>query len=336
MAQKAKRALAHIEERRQRIAGLERRLNRMRAAALQPGRSDDETFRHNMQAQQKQLRQMTATPETADAIDYTLGLTLLALDRPFAADRTFGRVLKRRPAFGLYQSIGRLKETTRHAWTRALLQGTAWAVLTGFWMAATVGTGWSRPWRWVRWQHLTACLIALLAWIAVYQAVLHWPGHQESAAGFVNRDGFYPTPTYVHTRPGTPESEVAGRLFNYGLTAVGSIFLLAVATAGIRQPGRRCLINGLGGLLLGMALMTQFYYAHCENRSRLYRRNATAAAWLSAQLAFRSSEPEPYLLTDPQAYAGVELASISDPLLVEWLERHLPDARRQPEQRRID
>ena len=69
-------------------------------------------------------------------------------------------------------------------------------------------------------------------------------------------------------------------------------------------------------MLLGLALMTHFYYAHCENRSRLYRHNATAAAWLSAQLAFRSTEPEPYLLTDPQSYAGVELASISDPLLV--------------------
>jgi hypothetical protein len=82
--------------------------------------------------------------------------------------------------------------------------------------------------------------------------------------------------------------------------------------------------------------MTQFYYAHCENRSRLYSRNATAAAWLSAQLAFRSSEPEPYLITDPLSYPELELDSISDPELLAWVEQYMSGVRDQTDEGRND
>jgi tetratricopeptide (TPR) repeat protein len=332
----ARQAADRIEARLRRLGDLEKRLHLMRVAAVQPGRHADKSFHRRMQRQQKELRQIKVTAETAPLINYTLGLTLLALDRPFSADRAFGRVLKQRPAYGLFQPVGRLQQTARHNWIRRLLKRTAGTILVLFWVGVAAGVGLARPWRWMHWRHLAAGVIMAVIWTAVFQTALHWPGRQEAAASFINRDGFYPTPTYVHTRPGAAESEVADRLFYYGLTMISGIYLLAVSTAGIGRPSRRRMICGVASLAFGLALMTQFYYTHCENQSRLYRRNDTARAWLSAQLAFRSSEPEPYLLTDPKSYPGVELASISDPLLVEWLQRHLPDARLQTQQRRND
>jgi tetratricopeptide (TPR) repeat protein len=332
----AHQAADRIEERFRRLSDLQKQLNLMRAAAVQPGRHADHRFHHRMERQHNELRQIEVTSETAPAVNYTLGLTLIALDRPFSADRAFGRVLKQRPAYGLFQPVGRLQQTARHHWIRRLLKRTAGTILVLFWVAVTVGVGLARPWRWMCWRHLAAGVIMAAIWTAMFQAALHWPGRQEAAASFINRDGFYPTPTYVHTRPGTPESEVADRLFYYGLMMISGVYLLAVSTADISRHRRRQIVCSAAALVFGLALMTQFYYTHCENKSRLYRRNNTDRAWLSAQLAFRSSEPEPFLLTDPKSYPGVELASISDPLLVEWLQRNLPNARLQTQQRRND
>ena len=332
----AQRAITRIEDRQHRLAHVKHQLNGLRMAAVQPGHREEPAFLKKMARQRKQLEQMANHPELAADIDYTLGLTHLALGHSFRADWAFGRVLTHRPAFGFQQPIERLRKTARQAWIRCLAQRASWAVLAAFWLIVAIGMAWSRPWHWLRWRHVGAGMVAALIWIAGFQIMLHWPDRQGQASEFVNRDGFYPTPTYVHTRLGSPESAVAQKLLYYGLTAVGGTFLLTLITARLRRQRLRQWIGGVGGLCLGLALATQFFYAHCDNLSRFYRRNDSPAAWLSAQLAFRASEPEPYLLTEPRAYPGVELASISDPLLVDWLEQHVPNARRVTNKENID
>ncbi len=324
----AQQAIARIEDRRHRQADVKQQLSAMRMAAVRPGHGNDPTFSGRMKQQRDQLHHMASHPDLAADIDYTLGLTYLALDQPMRADRSFGRVLADRPAFGFQQPIQRLRNTARQAWIRSLTLRVSWGVLAIFWLTTAIGLAWSRPWRWLCWRHLLAGVLMALMWVVCFQIALHWPGRHATAAEIVNRDGFYPTPTYVHTRPGAPESAVTERLFYHGLAAVGGTYLLIVFTARMRRQGLRHLICTVGGLCLGLALTVQFYYSHCDNLSRLYRRNDSTAGWFSAQLAFRTSEPEPYLLTEPRAYPGVELASISDPLLVDWLERHVPNARR--------
>lgn len=332
----AQRAIARIEDRQRRLAGVKRELNSLRMAAVQPGHRDKPAFLEKMTRQRKQLEQMANHFSLAADIDYTLGLTHLALGHFFRTDLCFGRVLAQFPAFGFQQPIARLRKTARQSWIRCLCIRASWFVLAVFWLVTAMGLAWSRPWNWLRWHHIGAGTVAVLTWIAVFQIMLHWPGRQSQAAEFVNRDGFYPTPTYVHTRLGSPESAVAEKLLYYGLAAVGGTFLLSVISARLRRQRLRQWIGGVGGLCLGLALVSQFYYSGCDNLSRFYRRNDSAAAWVSAQLAFRASEPEPYLLTEPRAYPGVELASISDPLLVDWLEQHVPNARRVYSKENID
>lgn len=193
----AKRAIARIEDRQRRLADLKRELNDLRIAAVQPGHRDKPAFLRKMARQRKQLDQMANHFTLAADINYTLGLTHLALGHFFRADLCFGRVLAQFPAFGFQQPIVRLRKTARQSWIRCLCQHASWAVLAVFWLVTAIGMAWSRPWYWLRWHHIGAGMVAILIWITVFQIMLQWPGRQSQAAEFVNRDGFYPTPTYV-------------------------------------------------------------------------------------------------------------------------------------------
>jgi tetratricopeptide (TPR) repeat protein len=308
-------------------------VRRMRAATFQRAVAGDRMHVRQLAANARQLdRIITDSPtyHRSHEVYYTLGLTHLALDRPYRAYQAFGKALAAKPAMNLAQPVTRLHRSARIKWIRTLSRQLAWGLL-GLLMTllAVVGIR-SKPWTWLRLRHLAAGLTVILAWSALFHLSHRWLANPDEAGRLINNDGAYPKPVYIHTRPGTPGSEVADYLFVYGLTAVTGAFLFSVALGPMRRRIRAIALNTVFTIAFSAALATIYYLDHCDGAGRFYASEPLLAGLPSGYLAYHMKDPEPYLLTNPLYYRGLELSSIDDPVLVAWLQSfiHLPDQSR--------
>ena len=252
-------------------------------------------------------------------VHYVLGLTHLALDRPLRAMRRFDAALVLKPAMGLAQPIERLREKARDQWLRTSGRWTAWSVL-GVLLVVLALTGMrARPWRWLRLGHLMIGLGVVLAWCALFYGAHRTLADPDVAGRLINNDGVYPSPVYIHLRFGTPGSEVAQALFGYGLVAVSGIVLFAVTLARTRRRWLALTLNLSFAVLFAGCLATLFTLDWCDTHGRLYTGAAIDAVLPAAYLAYPMNDPEPYLLVNPLYYRGLDLSSIDDPVLIEWL-----------------
>jgi hypothetical protein len=56
------------------------------------------------------------------------------------------------------------------------------------------------------------------------------------------------------------------------------------------------------------------------DKAHLYTRSDVPETRTAGLFAYPMNDPEPYLLINPLYYQGLDLSSIDDPVLVEWLE----------------
>ena len=295
-----------------------------RARALQPGDDLDDKQKRRFLQDMKGLREiLDRHPDfyLNHEIRYLLGLLYLKMDRPFRADRQFARASASKPALFLYLPVRRLQQNAREQWVRNLGRKTALVVSAVLMAALSVAFVAGRPWKWVRFRHLIVGFLAALLWTGVFWGAMAFIGQRRGLEDIVNRDRFYPPPTYAESRWGSPGSEVAGALFAHGTAALAGTWLFSTMAGRMKKRRLAFVLNATFAVLAAASILTLFYFQHCDFKSRYYAGNDAHAPWLSGYLAFRLSEPEPYLLVNPTAYPNIELDSINDPELVVWLKR---------------
>lgn len=255
-------------------------------------------------------------------VHYILGLTHLTLDHPFRAMRSFDAALALKPAMGLAQPIERLLDKARVQWLRISGRWMAWGVLGVLLVMLALAGYRSRPWRWLRLGHLLIGLVVILAWCGLFYGAHRTLADPEVAGRLINNDGVYPTPIYIHLLFGTPGSDVAEALFGYGLAAVSGIVLFAMVMGRIRRRWLARLLNLSFAVFFAGALATLYTLNWCDTKGRLYSASEAHATFSTAYLAYPMADPEPYLLINPRFYQGLDLSSIDDPVLIEWLESY--------------
>lgn len=301
-------------------------LRQLKAAALErrlpaDGKQREARLRDN-------LRQLTAMLEQPPdehrlhEVYYVLGLTHSALSQPLSACRAFDRALSIRPAMGLAQPVERLREKARRSWIHTYGRKVARGLCGVLILALAVGGFRARPWQWLRVKHLLAGLVIALSWCAIFGLAHHVLADRHAAAALVNSDHVYPKPVYIHLAFGEPGSEVAGTLFGYGLAAVTGTFFFAAAIGRIRRRGLAVFLGASFALLASGSLAALFYFDHCAERGRPYLAEAAPTGLPTGFLAYPMNDPEPYLLINPRYYQGLELSSIDDPVLIQWLRSH--------------
>jgi len=119
---------------------------------------------------------------------------------------------------------------------------------------------------------------------------------------------------FLYASPGSPGSEAAEKLFDYGLAGVLAIFVFSLGIRRINRVSIRVIACGLFGLLLFTALSTRYYLNVCHEQSE----------YESGYLKLDSDDPEPHVLTNPLAYPDLETANISDPYVRQWVLRYCP------------
>ncbi|XPS83172.1 uncharacterized protein Dvar_11900 [Desulfosarcina variabilis str. Montpellier] len=250
---------------------------------------------------------------------YTLGLTHLALQHPYRAYRAFGRALDAKPAMSLAQPVSRLSVKSRAQWIRRLSRQIAWTTLGLLLAAVGIGGICARPWQWLRLGHLITGLVVIAFWCGLFYLTHRGLADTDAASVLINSDNVYPTPVFVHMALGSPGSEVAAYLFGYGLAAVTGIFLFSVALGRIRRRMLATVLGAVFAILVSSTLATIYTLDHCDTDARRYPRATASTAVPSGYLAYPINDPEPYLLTNPHYYQGLDLSSIDDPVLIDWL-----------------
>jgi tetratricopeptide (TPR) repeat protein len=301
-------------------------VRQMKAFSFQRGRMGDPDRQRQLAANAERLARIldhNGSYHRRHEVYYALGLTFLALDRPLGAYRAFGKALDAKPAMNLALPITRLHDQTRQQWIRSAGRCTAW-ILFGLLIGVLAVAGFrSRPWAWVRFRHLAAGLALVVLWIALFHMSHRWSATGDAAARLVNSDGVYPPPVYIHTTLGTPGAEVVDHLFRYGLTAVAGIFFFSVAVGRMRHRWRALAMTTAFAVLFTGSLATLYVLDCCDQKGRYYADGRGAAGLAAGCLAYPMNDPEPYLLVNPLYYQGLELSSIDDPVLVEWLESYV-------------
>lgn len=296
-----------------------------RLRAVRPGSRLEKDQQRRLLEDVKRLESMISTaPEyrLRHEIHYLLGLIYFKLNRPWQADRQLSKAAAVKPAVSLYLPVERLQGSARSQWIRSLGRNSALAISGGLVVILLVGGLLSRPWQWLSWRHLLAGVVLVTLWAGAYWGLLWWIGENRHPGNLVNQDRFFPPPTYVEARWNAPGSEVAGVLFGYGTAALAAVYFFAAIGGRLRNRPAAVCISTAFALLAVASAMFLFYFQHCDCRSRYYADGAGAPGWMRSYLAFRLSEPEPYLLTDPASYPAIELDSINDPDLVVWLRRY--------------
>ena len=297
----------------------------MKAKTFERRQSGDNSALKELEENRKKLDRIIAENPTyyrIHEVHYALGLTHLALENRWRAWRAFAKALSLKPAMHLAQPVDAMLENARKQWLRGAGRNTAWT-LSGL-MIACVAFAWfrSRLWTWFRFRHLAVGLAVIVAWIALFHLCLHWTGNPGDAGKLVNSDGVYPKPVYIHTALGEPGSDVVQALFYHGLIAVCGTFLFCSASGRMRRRARTMLLNTVFAILLAGSLATLYYFDHCDQDGRFYPEETYLPGMPQGYLAYPMNDPEPYLLINPLYYKGLDLSSIDDPVLVEWLESY--------------
>jgi tetratricopeptide (TPR) repeat protein len=323
--QKAETAFAELKTMAAEYPRQDRELNRLKRIMLRPGGAASPKARTEVEAAVTALKRLLE--EAPDyyrrhEVFFHLGMGRMALGHNWRSLSAFDEAVALKPAMHLYQPVRRLAQTARESGWRDTITTGAWSFTALFGVILLLTTICSRPWQWVSFRHLGIGITVLLLWWGGFQLAFVWIGSHSDAAEIVNRDNFYPNPTYVHTLPDTPGSELASRLFRYGGVAVVGVLFLSVTSARWRHRKVRMVLNLSLAVLLTLSLTGIFYLRHCDTESRLYTHEDGLGGIWRGHLAFRLSDPEPYLLTHPTYYLGLELDSIYDPELLEWLKKY--------------
>lgn len=266
---------------------------------------------------------------------YALALHYESLEQPGMVYDSLERATALKPGIIFYLPVKYRSEQAYDAWLRNTVDLTVRIVLIVLLAGALLLFYLSRPWQWLKPRYFLLLVLLLASWFVFFHAA-------HAVTGFIYdiSDSYTPEPgkdiEFRSAAPGSPGSSVVAPLFYYGLMAVGALF---VFTLGMRRcvltekskkmkrmkrMNRTVMAAGcIYGFLLFSAFSLLFYMRHCLNAGQFKEPGTGVFYHISGQLHFNTEEPEPYVLTNPRAYPGLNPANIEDPYLRKWVEAHV-------------
>jgi hypothetical protein len=236
----------------------------------------------------------------------------------------FDALLERLPAVYLFLPITTLAELAHTHSVRNAINGWSFGILVALLVLGVCLFVFAKPWRWVGWQHLVAGLALQIIWAGVFYGAFASLGEMRPGLEFVNQEGRYEQPCYVRCDPLSPGAETAHALYAYGAVGCWGIFLFTVASTVIRPRLLRGPAQGIFALLLCAGLLTVYYMRHFESVSNFTYLQGSVLHLAQSSLNFEVNEPEPWVLTDPLSYPGLDVDGVGDAVFKAWLERHIP------------
>lgn len=255
---------------------------------------------------------------------FCLGLHYMSLEKYGKAQKLFKKCAQLKPCIGYYLPVDERAKVARRLWVVSATNETAWGAAGVLSILAVASFYLSRPWGWLKPRHLMVGLLIMLLWWGVFEATHWWFGSRFQVTKDAITAVRAPLPASVSAAPASPGSAVAKSLFWYGLAGVAAIFVFSIAISKLRRRWAACLANVAFSLLLFACLLTIFYMRYCYEQGSFYSQHENSLRYLEGSFYFIVSEPEAYILTNPQAYPNLSTNRIRDPDFQEWVLQHCP------------
>jgi len=267
-----------------------------------------------------------------------LGKIQIYLGRYAEATRALKRAKELKPAIDMLVPVSELLREAEPKYYR-LVSGAAarivlWCSLV---LTAVVFYG-CRPWRWIRPAHLAGWAAVMALWALVFFCAAFMIGRGFEAGHYVADRLRTAFPSLVRALPGNPGCEILRTLFIYGCTGILGVLALSTGARLILNRGARTAFSGLAALILLSALVVDFRERADVASAVLIPAEDNPGVFPGGAYYFRHPHPQPYILTDPRRFRGIELEVMDDKywqgtdpsreLFAEWVKVHC----RAPEQ----
>lgn len=260
---------------------------------------------------------------------YILGVNYQALKRYGHVYRSLKKAMEIKPGIVFYLAVKHRANQAYEEYVRVIVtditRGALWVLLL-----ITMGMFYlSKPWKWLGAKHIVILLVLALSWWLVF-SLSHvivgtaFEGSHKNAPVQPVDEG--KDPEYHRSLPGSPGSDVTDHLYWYGVLGVTGIFVFSTALGRFKYKKTAVALSGIYGFLLFLALSTLFYMNHCDRSAEFKPGGEGISRYLSGGIHFKESTPEPYILTEPQSYPGLNTENITDPYLLDWILEYCPDA----------
>jgi len=256
---------------------------------------------------------------------YALGINYSVLKKPGKAYPLLQKAMSIKPGIIFYLPAKVQAQKARAEHLRNNINNITRAVLWLLLFVTMILFYKARPHKHFRLSHMVPLILLVLSWWLVFNL-----SHSILGTSFSGGEGRRvieeagKDTEYLSASPGSPGSEVTRPLFYYGLIGVVGLFIFSLS---IKQSGRGrrvLLITMVFSFLLFSALTTLYYMEYCDRVGTFKPAGKGPLSYIMGDVYFPPEDPEPNILTDPQAYPGIEISKVLDPYLQKWIKNYCP------------
>ncbi len=244
---------------------------------------------------------------------YTLGMTYLAQKNFRQAIASFQNALALKPALDIYYlAVTPQIQIAYTQWKRTLAQRFAWGTLAILGVVSAALFYAARPWRWLRWRHLSVGIGLAAGWWGLFTLTALWLSRNFQVPGHALEALRTKLPSLVRAVSGSPGSDILRTLFLYSLVGLGGTFIFAIGLSRLKWRWIACGLNAIVGFLFVTASLTVFYLRYCDDHGEFIpTADQGVVRYLNGAVYLHPINPAPYILTDPAAYADLEIMDLT-------------------------
>ena len=256
---------------------------------------------------------------------YALGLNYQALKEPGDVYDALHKAMEIKPGIVFYLPVKWRARQAYAAYVRNTVNNGTRGVLWVLSIVTMLVFYISRPWKWLGAKHIILLFLSVLAWWLIFTV-----SHGIVGAAFEDGQGRRVLKQegkdieYLYASPGSPGSEVMDHLFWYGVIGVLAVFIFSIGMGRFKLKKLAVVLSGVYGVLLFLAFSALFYMNYCDRVGTFKSEGKGILYYLSGRIHMAPTDPEPYILTNPKDYPGLELDNITDPYLKAWIKKYCP------------
>jgi len=323
LKQSANKEIARIKELKTKHRDIDTRLKRLLARAnrkRQPAAVKEDI------SQLKELIEKNPGYYLLHEAYYALGMNYQYLKKPGKAYPLLQQAMEIKPGIVFYLPAQAQAQKARASHLRNTINKIAGALLYLLLFVTMILFYISRPWRWFRLKHAIPLIALVLCWWLVFNI-----SHTLLGKSFSGGEGRLvitekgKDTEYLSASPGSPGSEKTKPFFNLGLIGVMALFLFSISIRKFKSKKLVVISTIIYGFLTFSALSTLYYMKYCDQAGMFKSKGGGIFYYIGGGVHFNPEDPEPNILTNPQAYPGIEVSKVPDPYLREWIKNHCPE-----------
>lgn len=251
------------------------------------------------------------------AAKHHIGKHYLYLEKYYKSYLVLSDLLESQPGIVFLFSTESLMNEAKTKWYDYLIRTSAFFIVVFSSLLVGVLLFLAKFWEWLRWRTFALIPIAVVAWglfLLIISFVLDYFVPEQEYA-------LLPKPQFIHTSPWSPGSEILIAFFLYGLLGILFSFMCAAGSQCFRNSKIRIAAVSMLSTLFIMATFSMFYLKNCTKVGFFEHRVGAVFPVLMGHTFLPEQDFEPYVLTNPRAYPGLEMKNTTDDILIEWVEK---------------